>query len=236
MSDPAHETTLAKDRAARAAAALVLDGMTVGLGSGSTAAMVVRALGERIALEGIRILGVPTSVETASLAKSFSIPLRELDDVQTLDINLDGADEVDSRFRMIKGRGGALLREKLVASSARRRVTVITPAKRVTRLGDSAPVPVEVSPVGTRHVENRLRELGAETRSRLRADGQPFLTDGGNKIIDCRFSTFQDPAELDSRLKQTVGVFETGLFIDLCDLLVVGHTDHVEQIESRTRF
>jgi len=235
MSDPAYETTLAKELAATAAAALVRDGMTVGLGSGSTAALVVRALGERIALEGIRILGVPTSVGTATLAKSFSIPLRELDDVETLDINLDGADEVDAHFRMIKGRGGALLREKLVASSAKWRVTVITPAKRVVRLGESAPVPVEVSPVGTRHVESRLRELGAQTLLRLRPDSQPFLTDGGNKIIDCRLPTLDDPAELDARLKQTVGVFETGLFVNLCDLLVVGHADHVEQIESHVR-
>ena len=128
-------TIAAKRRAAEAAAALVQSGMAVGLGTGTTAELVIRALSERVADEGLRFLAVPTSVETAELASSLGIPLRELDDVDVLDLNLDGADEIDPEFRMIKGRGGALLREKHVVTAARRRVTVITEEKQVARLG-----------------------------------------------------------------------------------------------------
>ena len=234
MPDRVNAPSPGKIEAAKAAAALVKEGMAVGLGSGSTAALVVRALGDRVANEGLTFVGVPTSVATAELARSLGIALCELDDVDALDINIDGADEIDPNFSMIKGRGGALLREKIVVSAARFRVTVITPEKRVDRLGVKAPVPVEVSAVGTRHVERRLRELAAETTLRRRPDGSPYVTDGGNSIIDCHFPSIDDPARLDQSLHQLVGVFETGLFIGLCDLLLVGHPDRVETFESRT--
>jgi ribose 5-phosphate isomerase A len=209
--------------------------MTVGLGSGSTATLIVRALGDRAADEGLRFIAVATSVATAGLAHGLRITLRELDDVEFLDLNLDGADEVDPQFRLTKGRGGALLREKLVASAARRRATVITPEKRVARLGESSPIPVEVSPIGLHHTERRLRELGpTKTALRLRADGTPFTTDGGNRIIDCWFPPVDDPARLDGLLGKIVGVFETGLFIGLCDVLIVGHEARAEIIENDT--
>jgi ribose 5-phosphate isomerase A len=226
---------LVKGRAARAAANLVEEGMVVGLGTGTTAAEVVRILGTRHSDEGLHFVGVPTSVVTAELARSFWIPIRELDDVDCLDICLDGADEVDPQFRLIKGRGGALLREKIVASAARRRVTIITSDKQVERLGSRMPVPVEVSPVGVKHTERRIRALGSETCIRRIEDGTPYLTDGGNAIIDCRFASIDDPSELDARLLSIVGVFETGLFISLCDLLIVGHSDRVESVESHVR-
>ena len=140
--------------------------MVVGLGSGSTAALMVQRLGERRELEDLKIIGVPTSVATADLARRLRIPVRELDDVSSLDMNLDGADEVDPQFRMIKGRGGALLREKIVACVAARRVTIITTDKRVDRLGVNAPIPVEVSCVGLKHTEQRLQKLGAHARIR----------------------------------------------------------------------
>jgi len=229
MSDAQPDTQAAKLRAAQAAARLVTDGMIVGLGSGTTAALVVQALGERVADEGLRLIGVPTSVLTADLARSLGIRLRDLDDVEAIDLNLDGADEIDPQFSMVKGRGGALLREKIVASSARRRVTVVTADKCVARLGVAAAIPVEISNVGARHTEARLRELGATTAVRLRVDASPFLTDGGNKIIDCHFDHTEDARTLDARLHQTVGVLETGLFVGLCDLLIVGHPDGVEQ-------
>ena len=146
----------AKIRAANAAANLVESGMVVGLGTGSTATLMLRRLGERVELEALKIVGVPTSVATAELARDLGIPLRELDDVPGLDLNLDGADEVDPQFRMIKGRGGALLREKIVACVAARRVTIITEDKRVDRLGANAPIPVEVSHVGLKHTERRI--------------------------------------------------------------------------------
>jgi ribose 5-phosphate isomerase A len=235
MSERANDTSLAKVQAAHAAAALVRDGMTVGLGSGTTSALVVRALGERVANEGLSLIGVPTSVATADLARSLRIPLRELNDVESLDNNLDGADEIDPSFAMIKGRGGALLREKIVASSARLRVTVVTPEKRVERLGVSAPVPVEVSSIGSRHIERRLREIAGHTTLRLAPDGSPYVTDGGNRIIDCRFATIHDPAALNAELHGIVGVFETGLFVGLCDVLLIGHADSVERSDSGVR-
>jgi ribose 5-phosphate isomerase A len=235
MSDTREQTQTAKAAAAKAAAAMVETGMAVGLGSGSTAALVVQALGERVADEGLKIVGVPTSVATAELANSLSIPLRHLDDLEALDLNLDGADEVDPEFRMIKGRGGALLREKLVASVARRRVTVVTSEKRVARLGDAAPIPVEVSSIGTRHIERRLQSLGARTALRLRPDGSLYQTDNGNRIIDCWFASPVDPDRAEAALKQIVGVFETGLFVNLCDVLIVGYPDRVERLERHAR-
>ncbi len=236
--DPASLPQSGKLKAATAAAALVQNGMVVGLGSGTTAALVVRVLGERVAREGLRFVGVPTSVATADLARSLQLELRELDDIDRLDLNLDGADEIDPGFRMIKGRGGALLREKIVASFARRRVNVITPDKRVERLGIKAPLPIEVSPIGVRHLVDRLRELGAEPTIRIASSGDCYKTDGGNLIIDCHFDRIDDPARLDASLHQTVGIFETGLFIGLCDTLIVGYSDRAETIEfdlERTR-
>ncbi len=231
----AKEITTAKEQAARAAADLVQDGMIVGLGSGTTSALMIEHLGERVSLQGIKILAVPTSVATAKLARNFGIPLRELDDVPRVDISLDGADEIDGRFRMIKGRGGALLREKLVAVASSWRVTMITADKRVERLGDHAPVPVEVSPIGIKYTELRLQQLGAETTIRQHPDGSPFLTDNMNAIIDCHFSGIDDPDQLDARLHGTVGVFESGLFIGLCDTLLIGTDSGIERSDSGLR-
>lgn len=226
------ETNAGKARAAKAAANLVQSGTIVGLGSGTTAIEVVRALGDRQRVDGLEIVGVPTSAATASFARSVGIPLRDVDEVDAIDLAIDGADEIDPAFRMIKGKGGALLREKIVASLATRRVIVITPEKRVARLGEAASLPVEVSPVGTRHIERRLIEIGARTELRRFEDGRPFQTDGGNRIIDCHFDGIEDPEELDGRIQRLVGVFETGLFLGLCDLLIVGGVDQVERIEA----
>ncbi|WP_074317464.1 ribose-5-phosphate isomerase RpiA [Singulisphaera sp. GP187] len=222
----------AKYQAALSAAALVKSGMVVGLGSGTTASLTIRLLGDRRNHEALDFVGVPTSTATAELAQSLAIPLRELDEVDSLDLNLDGADEVDSRFRMIKGRGGALLREKIVVSSARRKVTIITAEKRVERLGATMPLPVEVSLFGLKHTEAQLKRLGASTSIRTQSDGTLSLTDGGNGIIDCRFAANDDPESLDLRLRRVAGVLDTGFFFGLCDLLVVGYADRVEQFEA----
>jgi ribose 5-phosphate isomerase A len=224
-----------KARAALAAAGLVQNGMIAGLGSGTTASLIVRRLAERVARERLDMIGVATSVATAALARELKIPLRELDDVAAVDINLDGADEIDPQFRMIKGRGGALLREKIVVTAARRRVTVITDDKRVDRLGKKVPIPVEVSPIGVKHTERLLQHLGALTSIRRGPDGSPYLTDGGNEIIDCQFSAIADPGALDQKLQCVAGVLETGFFIDLCDTLIVASAIGVEQIESQVR-
>ena len=136
---------------------------------------------------------------------------------------------------MIKGRGGALLREKIVATASRHRVTMITADKRVQRLGMIVPIPVEVSPIGVKHTERRLQQLGASTTIRNRPDGSPYLTDGGNKIVDCRFATVDDPRALDRQLQCIAGVLETGLFLDLCDTLIVGTEDGVDRFENPER-
>jgi ribose 5-phosphate isomerase A len=211
-----------KARAAFAAAALVSDGMIVGLGSGSTSALLVRRLGERIKLEGLRITAVSTSDETTHLATSLGIPVQDLDSVSALDINLDGADEIDGQFRMIKGRGGALLREKIVAFASNHRVTMITPEKRVERLGSTCAIPVEVSAIGVRHTERRLQEFGCSTAIRQQPGGSPYRTDGGNLIVDCR-------------LQCIAGVLDTGLFIGLCDTLIVGNDAGADRIQSGMR-
>jgi ribose 5-phosphate isomerase A len=225
-----------KSHAALAAAALVRDGMIVGLGSGSTSALLVRCLGERITREALKFKAVSTSDETTRLANSLGIPVEELDTVPALDINLDGADEIDGQFRMIKGRGGALLREKIVAFASNHRVTMIASEKRVAQLGSRCPLPVEVSAIGLKHTERRLHDFGCTTAVRLCSDGSPFTTDGGNHIVDCRFSSIDDPESLDSRLQAVPGVLETGLFIGLCDTLIVGTDTGAERIESRVRF
>ncbi len=221
-----------KLRAALAAAAFVENGMLVGLGSGSTAALMVRRIGERYREDNLKITAVATSVATAELARSLGIAVVELDDISTLDINLDGADEIDPQFQMIKGRGGALLREKIVATASSRRITMITSEKRVPVLGATMPIPIEVSPIGARHTERKIQDLGAATVIRLSSDGSPYRTDGGNYIVDCRFTSVTDPKALDLRLQILAGVLETGLFLDLCDTLIVGTTEGVEQIDN----
>lgn len=227
----------AKQHAARLAADLVLPGMSVGLGSGSTATIMIERLGRRVAEEGLDFVGVPTSQGTAALATSVGIRLVDLDAIETLDLNLDGADEVDPAYRMIKGRGGALLREKIVAAAARRRVFIVGEDKHVERLGEHFALPVEVSPFGIGHTEAAIRDLGATIERRMDEQGTAlYTTDGGNRILDCRFKRgLDDPEGLDIRLKAIPGVFETGLFLGLCDALIMGHPDRAELIECGPR-
>jgi len=223
----------AKHHAACLAADLVESGMSVGLGSGTTARMMIERLGQRVVEEGLAFVGVPTSRATADLAASVGIRLVELDEVSTLDLDIDGADEVDGSYRMIKGRGGALLREKIVASYASRRVFIVGEDKHVERLGERYPVPVEVSAFGLSHTERALGKLGAVTTIRTVAgSGDPYVTDGGNRIIDCRFAVgIDDPGGLEAALKRVPGVLETGLFLGLCDALIIGHAERAELIE-----
>lgn len=225
----------AKGRAAFVAAEMVQSGMVVGLGTGSTARLLVERLGERVALEGLNFRAVATSVATAEYAASLNIAIVELDTVEHLDLNIDGADEVDPEFRLIKGLGGALLREKIVCSAARRRVTIVDASKRVERLGTRAPVPIEVSPFGFAHVGRWLATLGASIALRSNPDGSTFATDGGHRIFDCHFGPIADPGELDARIQTVPGAFDTGIFVDLCDCLIVGHDDGVQILERPTR-
>jgi ribose 5-phosphate isomerase A len=206
-----------KRAAAERAAALVTDGMCLGLGTGSTATHFVSAVA-RLVHQGMRLVGVPTSEATRLQAEREGIPLTTLDDVGELDLTVDGADEIDETLRLIKGGGGAHLREKIVAAASRRMVVVVDGSKRVSRLG-RYPLPIEVVPFGltaTRRLLGRtLRDLGLPEELRLRGGpaGEPFVTDGGHLILDAHLEAIPDPDALASRLDGIPGVVEHGLFI-----------------------
>jgi ribose 5-phosphate isomerase A len=209
--------------AAEAAAQLVEDGMVVGLGSGSTATLAVAAIGRRTA-QGLRIVGIPTSEKTAEQARELGIPLTTLEDQATIDLTIDGADEIEEdSLDLVKGLGGALLREKLVATVSKRLVIVADDDKLVHRIGeDKRPIPVEVAPFGWPSTARRLREMGAEWTQRMTPGGQPFITDGGHIILDCRFQSPRPAREWQLALDSMVGVMEHGLFLGMTSLAIVG--------------
>lgn len=219
-----------KRAAGEYAAQLVEDGQLVGLGTGSTTAFAIKAIGRRVA-EGLRIKGVPTSVKTQHLAEELGIPLLNLNDAGRLDITIDGADRIDYDFNMIKGGGGALIREKLVALCSHREVIIVDEGKVVSSLADTFPVPVEVLPFGWKMVERRLVEFGGEPV--LRTFGtEPFLSDNGNYVLDCRFRKIADAASLERSIKLISGVVDCGLFIGLADTLIIGSEAGVQVRES----
>jgi ribose 5-phosphate isomerase A len=217
MNDP-------KRDAAERAVHRVKSGMVVGLGSGSTAAFAVEAIG-RLVAEGVLrdIVGIPTSRDTEALARRCGIPLTTLDQHPVVDVTIDGADEVDPAGNLIKGGGGALLWEKVVAAATRTYVIVVDDSKLVERLGERFALPVEVMPFGWRTHLAAIRELGAEPTRRPRADGEPYLTDGGHYLLDCRFpGGIADVRQVDLALHARPGVVETGLFLDMRPEVVVG--------------
>ena len=193
--------------------------MTVGLGTGSTAAHVIRMLGRRVR-EGLAVRGVPTSEASAALARAVGIPLADLNEVERVHLAIDGADEVDRQRRCIKGGGGALLREKIVASASDRLVIVVDSGKTVERLG-TFPLPVEVVPFACEQVQRRMRALGASVELRRGPEG-PFVTDEANRIVDCRFGDIADASALAAQLDAVPGIVEHGLFIDMADDVIVG--------------
>jgi len=212
----------AKRRAGIAAAAMVRDGDVVGLGTGSTAAHAIIELGRRIRDDGIAIVGIPTSFSAAMLARTHGVPVRTLDDVEGIDIAIDGADEVDPRKNLIKGGGAAHTREKVLATAAKRFVVVVDDSKLVSRLGERAPVPIEVIPMALAPVLRSLRAIGGspELRMGVRKDG-PVVSDEGNLIVDVRFERIDDPASLEARLNAIPGILENGLFVGLASLVLV---------------
>jgi ribose 5-phosphate isomerase A len=214
----------AKQAAGEYAARLVEPGWTVGLGTGSTAAFLVRALGRRVREEGLVFRGIPTSTATRELALSEGLTLVSLDEVATVDLTIDGADEIDPALALIKGGGGALLWEKIVASASRELVVIADAAKLVRVLGHF-PLPIEVMPTGWTHVRERVRALGAEVMLRKRADESPFVTDGGHYIIDAWFKRIATPAALATELDRIVGVVEHGLFVGLARRALIGQDD-----------
>jgi ribose 5-phosphate isomerase A len=210
--------------------------MDLGLGTGSTAAHFVRGLGARVA-KGLKVKCVATSEQTEVLARSLGIPMTTLDETPFLDLTVDGADELDASLRLIMGGGGALLREKIVASSSAAMIVIADAGKRVVTLG-AFPLPVEVVTFGLTATRNLLAELAEEAGCtgdivlRLQPDGQPFVTDSGNRILDCHFERIEDPEQLDAALKLVPGVVETGLFIDLAVKAIVAGPDGIVEIDA----
>jgi len=220
--------------AGRRAAELVQEGMTLGLGTGSTVFHTLVRLGERIRAEGLRVRGVPTSIDTERKARELGIALATLDEVDAIDLTIDGADEIDGRFDMVKGGGGALLREKVVASISRREAIVVGPDKVVARLGTTFKLPVEVVPFARALVARRIARLGCEPILRRSKDGGDYRTDNGNEILDCRFpSGIADARALELELDAIPGVVESGLFIGLAHVLVIGHPDGRAEVREK---
>src|SRR3984885_7489265 len=210
-----------KQAAAEAAVALVENGMVIGLGTGSTATLAVDALGKRVK-EGLRIIGVPTSEHTAAQARGLGINISSLAEHSQLDLTIDGADEIQiGTLDLIKGGGGALLREKVVASSSRRLIIIADETKLVDRLGTHFALPVEVVQFEWQATERKLQKVGARTTLRQGPDQKPFVTDGGNFIVDCGFSPIEAPAVLDQQLNAMVGVVEHGLFLKMTSQAIV---------------
>lgn len=215
------ERDVLKRAAAERAVAQVEDGMVLGLGSGSTAAFAIEALAARIA-SGLRIVGIPTSERTAALARERGVPLASFAEHRRIDVTIDGADQVErDTLNLFKGLGGALLREKIVASASERMIVVVDETKLVRRLGSKHPLPVEIVPFGWQTVMDRLTETGATPTLRRTGD-QPFVTDGGHYIADCAFAAIDDAAALERRLGAIVGVVESGLFVDLASTVIAG--------------
>jgi len=211
---------------------LVRDGMTLGLGSGRAAAAFIRTLGERVQA-GLHVKGVPTSQGSAALAISLGIPLVTLDEVDHLDIDVDGADEVDPQLNLIKGLGGALVREKIVAAASKQLVILVGTEKVVSVLGDRGVLPVEVVPFALAAVRRQVTKMGMPPKLR-EASGKPFVTDNGNRILDLRVQAIADPAKLEATLLAIPGVVGTGLFLGMTDLVLIQDGDNV-QTRQRSR-
>jgi ribose 5-phosphate isomerase A len=212
----------------------VADGSRIGLGSGRAASAFVKALGERVRSGRLRIHGVPTSEQTATLARQEQIPLMTLAEAGTLDLTVDGADEVDGNLDLIKGYGRALVREKIVAASGRRLIILVGDEKLVPQLGARGKLPVEVIPFALPLCERRLRDLGCGPVPYVEGNGL-FVTDNGNHILDCKIDPIADAARLEMDIRAIPGVVGTGLFLGMADMVLVGDRSDFRMIEERRR-
>ncbi|WP_242239990.1 ribose 5-phosphate isomerase A [Bacillus cereus group sp. BfR-BA-01309] len=217
-----------KQLAGEYAANFVKEGMKVGLGTGSTVYWTIQKLGERVK-EGLSFQAIPTSKETESLSKQLSIPLISLNEIDILDLTIDGADEIDSNLQLIKGGGGALLREKIVANSSKELIIIADESKLVTHLG-TFPLPVEITPFSWKQTERKIRSLGCQTTLRLQ-NNETFITDNNNVIIDCVFpQNITNPANLHTQLKMITGVVETGLFVNMTSKAIIGTKNGIKEL------
>jgi len=220
-----------KEAAARASLRFVKEGNIVGLGTGSTAAYAVKFLGERVR-EGLTIRAIPTSNRTQELAASVGVPLATLDQFPQIDVTIDGADEFDPQLRLIKGGGGALLREKVIAYASRQVVIIADSSKQVPALG-KFPLPVEVIPFAQAIVAGKIEALGATVTLRQYEHGIPFVTDEGHHILDCNFGRISDPPALARELKSIPGIVEHGLFINLASVVLVANGEKVTEMRRK---
>jgi ribose 5-phosphate isomerase A len=220
-----------KEAAARASLRFVKDGQVVGLGTGTTAAYFIQFLGERVK-QGLRVRGIPTSDRSGAEAASLGIPLTTFEECPEIDVTVDGTDEVDPELRLIKGGGGALLKEKIVASASKQYVIIADSTKRVPVLGKFG-LPVEVIKFAMPVVKRKMEELGPEVLLRRQADGKPYLTDENNYILDCRFGEIRDSEGLARKLSDMPGVVEHGLFIGMAGVVLIAQGDEVVELRAR---
>ena len=228
---------MAKRKAALAAIKHVKDGFVVGLGSGSTAAYAIEALGEKLKREKLSLLAVPTSYQAFLLAVNCGIAVTTLDEHPVIDVTIDGADQIDAKLNLIKGMGAALTREKIVASASKMNIIIADESKKVRVLGEKGhPVPVEVLPFAITTVKRRIEAVGGKAVLR-EGKGKlgPVITDNGNAVIDASFGPIGNAAELEKKLKMIPGVVETGLFIGLADIVYVGTASAIEKIERKRK-
>jgi len=213
-----------KQLAGEAVVQYIEDGMIIGLGSGSTVYWTIKRIGELVS-KGLHISCIPTSMKTERLAKECSIPLVGFKDVRNIDITIDGADEVDPNLNLIKGGGGSLLREKIVAFASKALIIVVDDEKLVNRLGNF-PLPVEITPFGIENTLKKITDLGCEAKLRMK-DNQLFLTDNNNFIADCSFQSIEFPRKLSIELNQIPGVIENGLFYDIVNKVIIGSENNI---------
>ncbi len=222
-----------KKKAAEQAVAHVKPDMIVGLGTGSTAYHAVNAVARRMKEEGFTITGVPTSEATAKQARELGIPLATLEEHPVLDLAIDGADEIEvSTLQLVKGAGGALLREKLVEAAAKRFIVIADDTKKVDQLGTKFRLPIEIVRFGWKSTQGRVKALGCDPELRKTEDGEPFVTDEKNYLLDCKFPPIADAAELASRIKAITGVVEHGLFIGMASEAILAGADGIEVLSS----
>ena len=220
-----------KKIAAGKAIEYIRNGMTIGLGTGSTAYWAIMGIGEMVK-NGLSVRAIATSIQSEELARELNIPIVPFAEIDQLDVTIDGADEVDQHLNLIKGGGGALLREKIVAAATKFYIIIVDESKLVRQLGQF-PLPVEVTPFGWEITERRLRELGCKPKMRMK-DEKPFLTDNQHYILDCSFGLIADPARLHERVSGITGVMEDGFFINMADVVIAGSPGGETRVLSRS--
>lgn len=225
MIDPVE---IMKKKAGEKAAEYVENGMTLGLGSGSTVYWTIKKIGDLVQ-QGMDVKGIPSSLRTQRWAKEFGIPLTGFSDVESLDITIDGADEVTAQLDLLKGGGGSLVREKMVAEASSKVIIVVDKAKKVETLGQR-PIPVEVIPFGWERTAKKISNIYGVPQLRKTSESENFISDNGNYILDCAFNSIPQPEYLHEQLKSMCGVVETGLFINMADIILIGEETHVSLI------